>query len=87
MALHIADRVVKALHGPIALQGIDHEITVSVGMTYQSVKTLGGRTDITAAHILAEADAAMYQAKNLGKDRFEVFSDGRGQPGRPLPVT
>jgi len=70
----------------MALEGIDHEITVSVGMTYPSVMSLGGRTDITAADVLAEADTAMYRAKKLGKDRFEVFADGHGRATTPLPV-
>jgi diguanylate cyclase (GGDEF)-like protein/PAS domain S-box-containing protein len=86
MSLSVADRVVTALHGPMELEGIDHEITVSVGMTYPSVMSLGGRTDITAAGILAEADTAMYRAKKLGKDRFEVFADGHGRAAAPLPV-
>ncbi len=86
MALRVADRVVRVLHGPMRLEGLDHEITVSVGMSYPSLVTLGGGTDITAADILAEADAAIYQAKNLGKCRFEVFATGHSDTAGLLPI-
>ena len=86
MALGVADRVVSALHGPIEVQGVEHEITVSVGVTYPLLAALSGGDEITAADVLAEADAAMYRAKHLGKDRFEVFAERLSDANGPAPV-
>jgi len=86
VALSVAKRVVRSLHGPIEIEGVDHEITVSVGVTYPSLAASGGRADITAADVLAEADAAMYRAKDLGKDRFEVFAERLSGTIGPTPV-
>ncbi len=78
VALGVADRIVNDLHDPIEFQGVEHEVTVSVGVTYPSLAELGGGTALTAAAVLAEADAAMYRAKRLGKDRFEIFAERVG---------
>jgi hypothetical protein len=32
---------------------------------------------VTADEVLQDADAAMYRAKDLGKDRYEVFEHSR----------
>jgi diguanylate cyclase (GGDEF)-like protein len=82
VGLGVADRIVSALHGPIEIEGVDHQITVSVGLTYPSVAARGGPGGLTAAEVLAEADAAMYRAKHRGKDRFEVFTEAN----RPVAV-
>jgi diguanylate cyclase (GGDEF)-like protein/PAS domain S-box-containing protein len=85
VALGVTNRVVSALRGPIEIDGVEHQITASVGLTYPSVVTMRSSAGITAAEVLAEADAAMYQAKRRGKDRFEVFTNARN--GAPGPVS
>ncbi len=67
-ALDVIDRLYAEVSTPIRL-GNDEEVVVhlSVGMTMVS-----GR-DVTADELLAEADAAMYAAKALGKNRYEIF--------------
>ena len=85
VALGVTNRVVGALRGPIAIDGVEHQITASVGLTYPSVVAMRSSSGITAAEVLAEADAAMYQAKRRGKDRFEVFTNALD--GAPGPVS
>ena len=79
----VADELVKALARETALLS-DHSvrITASVG-----VAMIDGHTDI---EVLACADLAMYEAKQTGRDRFEMHRPqahrrGRGA-GRPSAV-
>ena len=74
LALRVADRVVQALRAPIVVQGVEHRITASVGITYPSVVALDHPDALTAADVVEEADAAMYWAKEEGKNRVEVFA-------------
>jgi diguanylate cyclase (GGDEF)-like protein/PAS domain S-box-containing protein len=72
--LTVANRVVTAIREPVTVQGIDHRITISVGVTYQSLTDLGGSVVTKSSDAVEEADAAMYLAKNRGKNRFEIFN-------------
>ena len=78
LALRVADRIVESLRTPITVHGVDHHVTVSVGVTYPSLIALDGRGGLTAADVVEEADAAMYWAKQEGKDRVGVFDAGLG---------
>jgi diguanylate cyclase (GGDEF)-like protein len=86
VALGVTDRVVNALRGPIEIEGVEHQISVSVGLTYPSVVAMRSSAGITAAEVLAEADEAMYQAKRQGKDRFEVFTNALSGAAGPVSV-
>jgi diguanylate cyclase len=66
-ALAIADRIAAALRHPYILNGRSFVVTVSVGI---AVSRPG---ECTAEDLLRDADAAMYRAKELGKDRCELF--------------
>jgi PAS domain S-box-containing protein len=68
-SLRVADRVVEAIRAPFAVHGKEHAITISIGIAYSSSD---GSAAMNAADVLAEADAAMYRAKHLGKNRVEV---------------
>lgn len=68
LALQVAQRVSQALSHPIDVAGVEHVVTVSIGITYAAP---GGRAGADDA--LHEADVAMYLAKERGKNRFEVF--------------
>ncbi len=63
----IAQRIVNALAEPIALSESDATIGVSIGVA------VSGSADETPAALLARADTAMYEAKNRGKGRVELF--------------
>lgn len=62
----LAERILSVLRQPIRLG--EEEITLSV-----SVGVAVAGTGSTAAQLLSEADAAMYEAKAIGKDRVAVF--------------
>jgi diguanylate cyclase (GGDEF)-like protein len=62
----LAARIVSVLHEPVVIDGQHIHLSVSVGVAF----ALSGTTTET---LLSEADAAMYDAKAGGKDRFSVF--------------
>ena len=61
------NKIIEALHAPFELEGHALYITASIGI----VPNLVGYE--RAEEILRDADIAMYAAKTLGKDRFEIF--------------
>ena len=73
LALHVAQRLATAVRQPIDVEGVEHVVSASIGITYGTIPPTGHATPTTAEAVLQDADAAMYRAKGLGKDRFEVF--------------
>ena len=65
----VARRLDELVSAPYPLGADVLEVTTSVGIAY-------ARPGLDAAHLLRDADQAMYRAKQLGKDRFEVFDEG-----------
>jgi diguanylate cyclase (GGDEF)-like protein len=68
----IAERIGEELREPFSLDGELFQISASVGVTV-------GEPGKQPEELIAEADAAMYRAKQLGKARFEVYSEELGQ--------
>jgi diguanylate cyclase (GGDEF)-like protein/PAS domain S-box-containing protein len=66
-AADIADRLAEELAEPIALGGQEMSTTVSVGITCACDASR------TPEDLLRDADVAMYQAKERGRARSEVF--------------
>jgi diguanylate cyclase (GGDEF)-like protein len=66
----IINRIKSELSSVIMLDGHPIFITTSIGVVW----TLRGYD--TPENVLRDADLAMYHAKHLGKDRFEVFHEG-----------
>jgi diguanylate cyclase (GGDEF)-like protein/PAS domain S-box-containing protein len=64
----IADRFVRAVGRPFSKAGHDLSVRGSVGVSVASVP----ETD--AGELLRDADLAMYRAKELGGNRFQLFS-------------
>jgi len=62
----IARQLNSALQEPIVLGGDQHMVSASIGI---AVGTAGA----SAAELLRDADAAMYQAKTAGRAGFELF--------------
>ncbi len=63
----LAERVRKALRGPIKIAGEEVILTSSIGCSLYT----GSRC--TGESLFREAEIAMYQAKRLGTDRIELF--------------
>jgi PAS domain S-box-containing protein len=76
LAVRVAERVSAALRQPITVDGVDHLVTASIGITYATQSAAGTTGRIAADEMLQHADAAMYRAKDRGKDRYEVFDGG-----------
>jgi diguanylate cyclase (GGDEF)-like protein len=66
-AVVIADRVVAAMKGAHVVSGNEVYVTTSVGIAF----TPDGMA--AADDLVRDADAAMYRAKELGKNRCEMF--------------
>jgi diguanylate cyclase (GGDEF)-like protein len=69
-ALLVADRLRGVLDAPFQLQGREIRLTASVGIALASTSTHD-----TPDALLRDADAAMYRAKDGGRDRIELFDD------------
>jgi len=61
--------IVKLAHAPFSLLGASSYVTVSVGATFT------GPLDITAGELLRKVDAALYEAKRLGKNVHCFYSE------------
>jgi diguanylate cyclase (GGDEF)-like protein/PAS domain S-box-containing protein len=69
-AREVARRVAEAVSAPLRLpSGRELVVTISIGIA--SIKTGQGTPEVALSH----ADVAMYRAKELGRDRIEVFDD------------
>lgn len=65
-AVGIADRIAQAVSDAFIVDGTDVHLTASIGIAFP-------RAGDTPDTVLGQADAAMYQAKERGKARFQVF--------------
>ncbi len=63
----IATRIAVAMQSPVLVGGADVVVSVSIGIAIIDDATLDADT------LLRDADAAMYRAKERGRDRFEIF--------------
>ncbi len=74
-ALDLADRVRHALTGRVMTQGVEIELSVSIGIAVASAQSVEGVSGHDAAlELLRQADIAMYQAKRFGRSRSELYT-------------
>jgi len=66
----MAERIAQAVAVPVALVEGEVFVTASIGIT------LSGNDTDTPETLLRNADAAMYRAKELGRDRSHLFEAG-----------
>lgn len=64
----VAKRIIQSVREQMLLSGREIFITTSLGITFSNTEYQ------TADEMLRDSDAAMYSAKNLGKNRSVVFS-------------
>ncbi len=65
-AVDFAHRIVSVLRDAPDFEGNQIDLSISVGVAY-------GEPGKTTEQLLSEADSAMYEAKETGKNRVEVF--------------
>jgi diguanylate cyclase (GGDEF)-like protein len=66
-AVEVAERIGALFTRPFVLSGIEHFVTVSVGIAL--AREAGERPET----LIRDADAAMYRAKERGRGRYEMF--------------
>ncbi|MGZ4639992.1 MAG: diguanylate cyclase domain-containing protein, partial [Actinomycetes bacterium] len=86
VAVRVAERVAAAVRQPITVNGVEHVITASIGIAYATLAPGEGTGTASAEEVLHDADAAMYQAKDRGKDRFVVFGQSPQRAGSVSPA-
>ncbi|WP_164472805.1 sensor domain-containing diguanylate cyclase [Cohnella candidum] len=64
----VADRLTSELNKPVRLSDQDYEMTASVG-----IRIVAGEENAELETILKDADRAMYEAKQAGRNRYRVF--------------
>ncbi|HYA69419.1 MAG TPA: diguanylate cyclase, partial [Acidimicrobiales bacterium] len=64
----LAQRILDALRPPVRLGTKSVSSAVSIGIAFNEAAT-------TSEQLLRNADIAMYRAKSLGKNRYEVYRD------------
>ena len=64
----LAQRMLDSLRPPVRLGAKSVGAAGSIGIAFDE-------EGMTIEQLLRNADIAMYQAKNFGKDRFEVYRD------------
>jgi diguanylate cyclase (GGDEF)-like protein/PAS domain S-box-containing protein len=67
-AIHVAERLIRAIRAPLMVAGRDVVASASIGIA------LSRRGVESAAELLKRADLAMYVAKDRGRSRWELFN-------------
>jgi diguanylate cyclase (GGDEF)-like protein len=79
-ALTIAERVRQAASFPVALEHGQQHLTVSIGVATATTP------DVTPEDLIRDADAAMYESKNLGGGAATVSDDDPPDEVAPAPI-
>jgi len=70
-ALELANRLRFCLRAPFVVNGMEFYVSASIGLAFASGE--GGDADAEA--LVRDADTAMYQAKDAGRDAVAVFDE------------
>lgn len=63
----VANRIIDSMRKPFHIKGVSLKSGASIGITYSH------KSYTNTDEIIRDADAAMYHAKNSGKNRYELF--------------
>ncbi|MDQ7090610.1 MAG: EAL domain-containing protein [Methylococcales bacterium] len=72
-ALMIAERILDALYIPYTLEKYEHVVTSSIGIT------LFGKDNNNIDNLFKQADTAMYEAKNRGRNTFSFYNNSMAE--------
>ncbi|WP_052063831.1 EAL domain-containing protein [Nitrincola sp. A-D6] len=75
--LPFLNRLLKVIAEPVTVTGIEFNITASIGVVFYPQ-----HESIEADQLLRQADQAMYQAKQAGKNRYHLFDIERDRAQR-----
>ncbi|MGE0335746.1 MAG: putative bifunctional diguanylate cyclase/phosphodiesterase [Gammaproteobacteria bacterium] len=64
----VCNKIIRALEAPFHVQNHELYVTTSIGVTFYPID------DLTPNDLLRNADAAMYRAKEEGRNKFHVFT-------------
>ena len=67
--INVAERIAHLLSEPIRVHGAEVRVSASIGITWTS------SSHVRATDLVRDADAAMYRAKALGKNRWALFDE------------
>ncbi|MFN3258431.1 MAG: putative bifunctional diguanylate cyclase/phosphodiesterase [Ilumatobacter sp.] len=73
-ALELAERARRALRGHLRIGELDLDFSVSVGVALTDADVFDLDDEAAAALLISNADTAMYQAKQQGRDRCTLFT-------------
>ena len=65
----VAGKVIQAMAVPVAVDGMAHTVTTSIGIAH-------AHRSIDAEALMTRADAALYAAKNAGRNRYALATVG-----------
>jgi diguanylate cyclase (GGDEF)-like protein len=68
-------RLIDSVSAPMAIQGQQIEITMSIGVASGLSGRHGERSEVDAQVLMHQADIAMYHAKRQGKNRYYWFEE------------
>jgi diguanylate cyclase (GGDEF)-like protein len=69
-AQQAAARIIQAMHAPVRVAGVEIHTSPSIGIAFYPDDAL------TVENLVAHADAAMYSAKQRGRNNFQCFVAG-----------
>jgi diguanylate cyclase (GGDEF)-like protein len=64
---HIAEKIVREMRAEFPLEHHTVAITVSIGIAFYD-----GQAELSPDQLVRNADSALYEAKNGGRDRYQV---------------
>jgi len=67
--IDIVNDILDSLHQPMSIENIEYVATASIGIAFDDAGTKN------VQDLLRDADAAMYRAKDLGRDQWIFFKD------------
>lgn len=70
-AMPIVERILTEACQPFAFNEIEAQVSASIGITFFSPE----HESVKANQLIRQADLAMYEAKQNGKNRYVIFSD------------